>query len=184
MRQIVKIIIAAIILSVSICAQRPGWDLSYESVLEQNKVTKTEWIWTWLKNSKSPAANWISEWKGKPIVSSILIERPAFHAAERTTTRLIRTDDEAFHWNEIEGTRWGRKEEPIALQLYDAIYKVVISWQQYTPKSANGSHPEILPGYIGFLSHTGPDGSRQILLTMDDFERCIDKTCLPGKLIS
>jgi hypothetical protein len=166
---------------VSICAQESTWDLSYESVLERNKVAKTEWVWAWLKNTKSPAANWISEWKGKPIVSSILIEHPAFHAAERTTTWLIRTDDEAFYWNEVEGTRWGRQEEPIALQIYDAIYKDVTSWQQATPKSAQESHPDALPGYIGFLSHTGRNGSRQILLTMDDFVICLDKSCVPGK---
>jgi hypothetical protein len=184
MRPIVRIIIAAIVLSVSICAQQPDWDLSYESVLERNKVANDEWIRTWLKNSKSPASNWISEWNGKPIVSSILIEHPAFHAAERTTTWLIRTDDEAFYWNEVEGTRWGRTEEPIEPQIYDAIYKDVTSWHQYTSKSAKESHPEMLPGYIGFLSHTGPDGPTQILLTMEDFMICLDKTCLPGKLKS
>ncbi|PYS98907.1 MAG: hypothetical protein DMF63_12570 [Acidobacteria bacterium] len=181
MQQIVKLIIAAIFLSVPICAQQPTWDLSYESVLEQNKVTKTEWIRTWLKTTKSPAVNWISEWKGKPMVSSILIEHPAFHAAERTTTWLIRTENEAFYWNEVEGTRSGRVEEPIDTRIYDAIYKDVTSWQQAVPKSAKESHPDALPGYIGFLSHTGPDGSGQILLTMDDFVICLDESCLPGK---
>jgi hypothetical protein len=108
MRPIARIIIAAIFLSVSICAQQPNWDLSYEFVLERNKVAKSEWIWTWLKSTESPATSWISEWKGKPIISSILIEHPAFHAAERTTTGVIRTEDEAFYWDEVEGTRWGR----------------------------------------------------------------------------
>ena len=89
MRQILRIIIATMLVSVSIGAQERSWDLSYESGLERNNVEKSEWIWTWLKTTKSPAVNWISEWKGKSIVSSILIEHPAFHAADRTR-RVLR----------------------------------------------------------------------------------------------
>ena len=39
-----------------------------------------------------------------------------------------------------------------------------------------------LPGYIGFISYQGPRGSKQMLLTMDDFFVCLDKSCLPGKI--
>jgi hypothetical protein len=180
MRANVKIILAALLLNTLISAQTSTWDLTYKSVLERNNVAKSEWIWTWLNNTKSPAAEWISGWKGRPIISSILIEHPAFHAAERTTTRLIRTEDEAFYWNYVEGNKSGIRE-PITLQIYDDIYKQVTSWQQAIPKSAKETHPDSLPGYIGFLSHAGPDGSRQMLLTMEDFIICLIKTCAPGK---
>ena len=181
MRHIAKIVTAAIFLNVAICAQQPSWDLSYESVLERNNVAKTEWIWPWLKRYRSPAADWVSRWDGKRIVSSILIEHPAFHAAEHTTTWLIRTADEAFYWDEVEGRTSRRNEEPITPQIYDDIYKQVTSWQQLPPKSANELPKDALHGYIGFLSHAGPDGSRQILLTLEDFIVCLDTTCLPGK---
>ena len=181
MRFIAKIITAVILLNVAICAQQPSWDLSYESVLERNNVAKTEWIWPWLKRYKSPAADWIAGWDGKSIVSSILIEFPAFHAAEHTTIWLIRTGDEAFYWDEVEGRKSRRNEEPITPQIYDDIYKQATAWQQLPPKSANELPKDALPGYIGFLSHHGPDGSRQVLLTLDDFLICLDKSCMPGK---
>lgn len=172
------------VVSLSIYAQpkgaSSGWDLTYRSVLEQNKVVRSEWIWPWLARYKSPAEKWISGWEGKPIVSSILIEYPAFHAAEHTTIWLIRTGDEAFYWEEVESTRARRNEEPIAPQLYDALYGAASSWRQLVPKPAKDVPTNGLPGYIGFLSLHGPDGSRQMLLTLDDFIICLNKSCLPG----
>lgn len=181
MRRVIKIIIAATFLSLTIFAQSAEWDLSYKSLLERNNVAKNEWIRMWLNNTKSPAADWISNWKGMPIVSSVLIEHPAFHAAERTTTWLIRTDDEAFYWDHVEGTKYGGNKEPISLKIYDDIYKQVVAWKQLQPKSRTELPRNALTGYIGFLSHAGPDGSRQMLLTLDDFMTCLDKECMPGK---
>jgi hypothetical protein len=82
---------------VSAQQSRPLWDFTYESVLAKNKVAKSELISSWLGRYKSPAEKWFSEWQGKPIISSILIEYPAFHAGEHTTMWLVRTDDEAFY---------------------------------------------------------------------------------------
>src|SRR5688572_11492867 len=131
MSQIARLLIGIFLINISICAQEkissPGWDLSYESVLERNNVPKSDWIWTWVKRYKTPAAEWVSGWKGKPIVSSIMIEHPAFHAAEHTTIWLIRTDDEAFYWESIEGSK-SDNEEPISPKIYDEIYKQVVSW--------------------------------------------------------
>ncbi|HUR96867.1 MAG TPA: hypothetical protein VMZ26_02245 [Pyrinomonadaceae bacterium] len=181
MRQIARIIIAAILLHGAVSAQQPRWDLSYGSVLERNGVANDAWVRTWLKNSKSPAAEWIAGWRGKPIISSILIEYPAFHAAERTTMWLVRTEHEAFYRDYVEGARYGENEEPISLKIYDDIYKQVTSWQQLAPRSAQELPDQALAGYLGFLSYKGPDGSKQMLLTLDDFVGCLDKECLPGK---
>ncbi|MEJ7848177.1 MAG: hypothetical protein WKF92_08835 [Pyrinomonadaceae bacterium] len=182
------ILIAAMFVSLPISAQQKvasiDWDLSYKSVLERNNVAKSGWIWPWLEKYKSPAEKWISGWEGKPIVSSILIEYPAFHAAEHTTMWLIRTSNEAFYWESIEGREDDKNEEPIAPQLYDAVFKQVSSWQQLEPKTAKELPEQALPGYLGFLSYNGPNESKQMLVTMDDFFICLDKTCLPGKMKS
>ena len=174
------------LVSLSICAQQKvasfGWDLTYKSVLERNNVAKSEWIWPWLAQYKSPAEKWISGWEGKPIVTSILIEFPAFHAAEHTTIWLIRTNDEAFYWEMVEGRESDKNEESIAPQVYDAVLKQALSWQQLEPKMAKDLPEQALPGYFGFLSYNGPNESKQMLLTMDDFVICLDKGCLPGKL--
>jgi hypothetical protein len=183
MLKIVRIMIAVMLVSISICAQQTtGWDLTYKSVLERNNVGKSEWIWPWLDRDKSPAADWIANWEGKPVVSSILIEHPAFHAAEHTTIWLIRTNDEAFYWGLVEGG--DQNEEPIAPQIYDVIYQKATAWQQFVPKPAKELRKGELPGFVGFISHQGPSGSKQMLLTMDDFFICLDKSCLPGKIKS
>ncbi len=165
--------------------QKPSidWDLSYKSVLERNNVAKTEWIWPWLAQYKTPAEKWVTGWRGKPIVSSVLIEHPAFHAAEHTTMWLIRTADEAFYWESVApGKRIGY-EEPLSPDIYDTLYKEASTWQQLPPKPASDLPDQVLPGYMGFLSTFGPGGSRQMLLTMDDFFICPDKAdCGPGKL--
>ncbi len=157
------------------------WDLTYKSVLERNNVAKTEWIWPWLAGYKTPAEKWVTGWQGKPIVSSVMLEHPNFHAAEHTTIWLIRTQDEAFYWEFVEGSKNIGYEEPISTQLYDAFYKDASSWQQLPPKPASELPDQALPGYMGFLSLYGADGSRQMLLTMDDFMICLDKSCTPGK---
>jgi hypothetical protein len=185
--KLARITITALLISISIAAQHtaPPWDFSYKSVLEKNNVGKDELIRTWLGRYKSPAVKWFSEWNGKPIVSSILIEHPNFHAAEYTITWLIRTDDEAFYWEMVEGHETDRNEEPISPQTYDEIYRLASSWEQLTPRPAKDLQKEEWPGYFGFLSYHGPSGSRQILLTMEDFIICPDRSnCVPGKLKS
>jgi hypothetical protein len=157
-----------------------GWDLTYKSLLEQNKVEKNNWIWGWLAHYRSPAEKWITNWKGKPIVSSILIENPAFHAAEHQTMWFVRTKDEAFYWESTEGHETDESEEPISTQIYDNFYKEASSWQQLSPKSAAELPDQVLPGYMAFLSVYGSNGSKQMLLTMEDFVICLNKSCLPG----
>jgi hypothetical protein len=53
-----------------------------------------------------------------------------------------------------------------------------------TPKPAAELRKEEWPGYFGFLSYHGSSGSKQMLLTMEDFMICLDKACLPGKIKS
>jgi hypothetical protein len=183
--KIATILIAAMIVGGSICAQQKtpfnGWDLTYKSVLERNNVAKTDWVWLWLGHYKSPAEKWISTWDGKPIISSVLIEYPAFHAAEYQTLWFIRTEDEAFYWESTEGRENDENQDVITPELYDALYKHASSWQQLAPKTAKELPEQALPGYFGVLSLSGPNGSKQMLLTVEDFFICLNKACLPGE---
>ena len=183
--KIATILMAVMIVSGSIYAQQKppsnGWDLTYKSVLERNKVAKTDWIWPWLAHYKSPAEKWISTWDGKPIISSVLVEYPAFHAAEYQTLWFIRTEDEAFYWESTEGRENDKNQDVITPELYDALYTQASSWQQLAPKTAKELPEQVLPGYFGVLSLSGPNGSKQMLITAEDFFICLNKACLPGE---
>jgi len=185
MLKLAKTLVLIVSLSMAISAQEKAlfeWDLSYNSLLEQNNVAASDWIWKWLKDSESPAKNWVATWEGKTVVSSILIEYPAFHAGERTTMWFVRTDDGAHYWELVQDGKPRRNEEEIKPTIYDSLFRTVTSWNQLIPKPANETPKDVLPGYIGFLSFYDKNGSKQILLTMEDFVICLDATCLPGKL--
>ena len=166
----------------------PNWDFTYAPLLERNNVGKDELIRQWLAGIKSPAEKWVTGWKGKPITSSILIEYPAFHAAERQTIWLVRTADEAHYWElteDFRSTRWAEEaelEEPFDPRSYDEFYAQATAWQQLPPKSADELPDQAFPGYMGFISLYGPNSSRQMLLTLDDFFHCSPKDCTPGKM--
>jgi len=176
------LIFAVIILSQSIYAQGQkeyfGWDLTYESILEKNNVDRKEWIWKWLKtdyvglnpNYQSPAKKWISEWQGdRPIVSSILIEFPAFHAAERTTLWFFRTKDEAFYWVYVEDNNALLRKLGIDLPAYDELFEQMSSWKQNKPLEDKKEDRDSIPGFIGFLNLFEKDKTGQMLLTKEDF---------------
>ena len=195
MIKIKTLIIAVIILSQTVWAQNTkpyfGWDLSYESVLEKNKVDRREGIWKWLKftykkdydpDYETPAKKWISEWKGEPIISSVVIDYPAFHAAEHTTMWFFRTKDKAYYWEYIDESSPQLKKIELKPEVYDKIYQQMSSWEQYKPLKPKETHPDDLPGFIGFLSSYEKDKSRQILLTRQDFMICETKDCDKRKL--
>jgi hypothetical protein len=167
--------------------QPTNWDFTYTSLLERNNVGKDELIRQWLAGIKSPAEQWITRWKGKPITSSILIEYPAFHAAERQTIWLVRTADGAHYWELTESlgsTKWAEEaevEEPIQPRLFDDFYAQATTWEELAPKPRAELPEQVFPGYMGFISLYGPEDSRQMLLTFDDFIQCPQKACAPGK---
>ena len=180
-----KFLFAIALISLSVSGQDRvssfGWDLTYESLLKKNNVADSELISAWLRMSKSPAEAWLAELKTKSATSAILIEYPAFHAAERTTMLLFRTETGAFYWEFVEGGRWGRNEEPVKLQHFDAILNEVSTWKQLPPKRADELPDQVFPGYMGFVSYFDSKGSGQMLLTMDDFFICPVRNCAPGK---
>lgn len=183
MLRLSKLFILYLLISLPIFAQNKdsfGWDLSYKTVLERNNVGQSELISIWLNKNKSPVEDWIKNWNGKPIVSSVLVEYPAFHAAEHQTWWLVRTSDAAYYWEITEGREKDQIEEALKPEIYDAIFKQVSSWQQLVPKSPKDTTEGEWPGYLGFLSFFDANGTTQILITTEDFFTCPTKNCVPG----
>ena len=157
-----KALVVLVLLGLPILAQNKdtfGWDLTYRSVLDRNKVAKTEWIWRWLGDYKTPAEGWIVTRGAEPIVSSILIEYPAFHAGEHTSMWFFRTADGAYYWESVRGQKHS-SEEPLKPAVYDTSFQTVSTWDQLTPKSPAELRKDELPGYFGFLSTVDKNGSR------------------------
>jgi len=187
MIKITNLIIAAVLLCLPVFAQesnRPlGWDLTYSSVLETNKIGSNEWIQKWLASDyQSPAKKWISERQGEPIVSSILIEYPAFHAGEHTTMWLFRTKNRAYYWQTVEGEESNDVKKDLKSQVYDNLLTLVSSWQQAKPVKPENTPTGGIPGYIGFLSLYDKGKSRQMLLSQEDFVICDTKECKSWKV--
>jgi hypothetical protein len=188
--RITSLIITVAILSQPVCAQKSslslGWDLTYSSVLERNNVGRGEWIWKWLgPDYQSPVGKLISEWRGEPIVSSVLIEFPAFHAGEHTTAWFVRTKDHAYYWEFLEGKPPDPAKEALKPQLYDKLFATASAWQQGKPLRVEDTPTGGIPGYIGFLSLYRQGESRQMLLNLEDFFICETKDCesrKPGRL--
>ena len=159
-----------------------GWDLDYATLLNGQSAEDTLFLKKWLAAEKSPAKGWIDDWKGDPLVSSILIDYPAFHAGERTTMWFGRTSTKAFYRENINSTRPQNREMELPTDVYDQIFDTVSLWQPYKPKRKNDLPKDVIPGYFGFLSIYGRSGSHQLLLTTDDFVICINvrKGCTPG----
>ncbi len=190
MLKITSLLIAVTLLSQPVCAQKSnrslGWDLTYSSVLERNNIGRSEWIWKWLGSGyQAPAKKWISEWRGEPIVSSILLEYPAFHAGEHTTMWFVRTKDHAYYWQAVEDEEANDVKKVLKPRVYDNLFMLVSSWQQAKPLRVEDTPTEGVPGYIGFLSLYDRDKSRQMLLSQEDFVICDTKECKtwkPGRL--
>lgn len=180
------------------CAQRArarslGWDLTYSSVLDANSVGPDEWIRKWIgANYQSAAKGWISSWSHGPIQSAVLLEFPATHAGERIIIWLVRTKNEAYYYERAEGNPLLKDDKPPAernetldVQVYEKLFSMVSTWQQANPRKPEETPAGAVPGYSGFLSIYGAEGSRQILLTSGDFASCETKECKtwkPGRL--
>ena len=168
------LLLVALILIQPICGQRTesalGWDLTYSSILAKNKVERAAWIRKWLMTERrSPAKRWISTWQGEPILSSILIEYPAFHAGERTTMWFIKTKTRTYYWESVQATNPHTTKRELAGHIYDDFFKVVASWPQYKPLRIEDLPKDTLPGFIGIISFYDKRKSRQMLLTFEDF---------------
>ncbi|MFQ5720393.1 MAG: hypothetical protein ACE5IK_12670 [Acidobacteriota bacterium] len=102
-------------------------------------------------------------------MSSILLDVPSFHAGERVQEFLVRTRSGAFAWVFTDGKPEASQDMPIDAALYDDLIAELSSWEQAPRLTKEKAGDQVPSGYIGFLSLYEPRGSRQILLTMEDF---------------
>ena len=145
-----------------------GWDLAYTSLLRNNGVCPGD-IYCEIAAIKPqpPVHKRFAEWKGEPIVSSILIELPGH--ASMVASWLIRTKDEAYFWGFDPDDRTPGEMQRVPVQDYDRVFETMTCWQQDQPlnrkffdERGDGG------GYSGFLSLFKEGRSRQMLLTERD----------------
>lgn len=141
-----------------------GWDLTYYSVVKKMHLcTRSALCEGWAKPAP-PIHNYLSEWQGDPIISSIEIELPDGHAS-MAALWLIRTKDQAYYYvfYPLDKDYSGGKHV-ISTQDYDTVFEKISCWLQLEPEQLTfGPH-----GYIGFLSMYKEGKSRQMLLTYED----------------
>ena len=196
--RIILLLLAAGFLASQLCGQKTsptfGWDLTYSSILKKNNIGQEESIRKWLRMYRhSPAKDWIKKWKGGRIISSILIEYPAFHAGERSTLWLVRTKSHAYYWESIQTdvdspariAEHTQKKE-VKPPLYDDFFRIAVSWKQGMALKPEVVPDQGIPGYLGFLGLYDKSMTSQMLLNLEDFVVCATKKCEksgPGRLM-
>jgi hypothetical protein len=156
-----------------------GWDLTYSSVLKRNNIGRDEWLWGWLgRDYQSPVKSLVEGWHGEPIVFSILIEYPVFHAGEHIVQWFVRTRNRAYYWGYLDGKARGHVKESIKPEVFDRMFEQMFSWQQAGPQKPEDTPHGGVPGYLGFLSLYRGGDSRQLLLSQEDFFICEKKRCV------
>jgi hypothetical protein len=163
----------------------PAWDLSYQRVLADNHVKPNEWLAEWLRVHRSAPMKEVSERVNEVGVrSAILLEYPAFHAGERLTFLVIRTDVDAYAWNFVDGKSSEYKARLLDPNGVDSLVAELFAWVQGPPLNREEVLPDVPAGYFAFLSIYAKAGSRQILLTRRDFKDPSDpRGAKPGRVI-
>ena len=144
-----------------------GWDLTYTSLLRNSGICPGD-VYCEIAPTKPqpPVHKLFAEWKGEPIVSSILIELPDGHAA-MFETWLVRTTTQAYV-RTFHPDHETPDMQPLPTQDYDRAFETMTCWQQDQPLSGKFFDGHTRDGYVGFLSLFKDGRSRQMLLTYTD----------------
>ena len=141
-----------------------GWDLTYTSLLRNSGVCPGDEYCEIASIKPQPLVHKLfAEWKGEPIVSSILIELPDGHAA-MFETWLVRTTTQAFVQT-FDPDHETPDMQTLRTQDYDRAFETMTCWQQDQPRIGTFYTRD---GYVGFLSLFKEGRSRQMLLTYTD----------------
>ena len=177
MQRLLPLLILFILTPISAQAQEPIshdhlWDLSYHSVLNQNKIRwdhSVGTLFTWLEH-RDKESQYIREFVQQELnnlpQASFLLDHPTFPSAGRTTILGIRNGDQCYYW--WRSTDEGMKEfkrRSMDPQLFQQIVDHLHSMQQRGYETMGG--PE--KAYAGFLSVFKDGQPRQILLHINDF---------------
>jgi hypothetical protein len=173
-----------------------GWDLTFRTILKQNSIGMGEWIVRWLMIPttdqgdpppmyyKSPITDTITTWKDDKIVSSVLLEYPAFHAGEHLTLWMVRTQSNLYLWEYVKG-KPKIERKLIDTEIYDREFQNIFSLDNSKKLSIEDVPDGSIPGYFAILSSFSGGKSKQIFLNTNDFLSCTSKDCKnlqPGKL--
>lgn len=149
-----------------------NWDLSYQSLLNQNQIRwdhSVGTLFTWLEHRDIESEyiiEFIEEELSKLPQETFLLDHPTFPSAGRTTILGIRQGNQCYYW--WRSTDQGMKEfkkRPMDGALFTQIVDHLHSMQQRGYENMGG--PE--KAYAGFLSVFKDGQSRQILLHINDF---------------
>ena len=144
------------------------FDLTYKEVMKTNGIASGDWLGTWLRDHPGPPLKkTLRRWRRGPVVASMLVDCPAFHAAERSAYYFVRAEDAAYYWAFVDGKV--EEEGPVPLVTFDSLLATLSALDQAPPLPAERAAPDVPPGYFGFLSTFDRGVTRQILLTLEDF---------------
>ena len=177
MQRLLPLLFSILLAPLCLLAQHPSsqehlWDLSYQSMLNQNKIRwdhSVGTLFTWLEHRDAESQyiqEFIQEELDKLPQASFLLDHPTFPSAGRTTILGIREGDNCYYW--WRSTDEGMKEfkkRPLDPQLFQQIVDHLYSMQQRGYETMGG--PE--KAYAGFLSVFKDGQARQILLHINDF---------------
>ncbi|MDH3708671.1 MAG: hypothetical protein OER04_02220 [Cyclobacteriaceae bacterium] len=149
-----------------------NWDLSYQSVLNQNQIRwdhSVGTIFTWLADRDTESqyiTRFIEEELGKLPQETFLLDHPTFPSAGRTTILGIRQGNQCYYWwrSTDEGMKEFKKRS-LDPELFQQIVDHLHSMQQRDYESMGG--PE--KAYAGFMSVFKDGQGKQILLHINDF---------------
>lgn len=150
----------------------PGWDLTYQSLLDLNGV---KWdhhqgtIFTWLKDREQEhrtIVNFIQGELEKKPQEAFLIDHPTFPSGGRTTVLGVKNSTGCYYfWRSTDENMKEFKHQPISTELFDQIFNRLHALKQRGFENMGG--PE--KAYAGFLSTLQAGQSRQVLLHINDF---------------
>ncbi len=150
----------------------PGWDLTYESLLDLNGVKwdhRQGTIFTWLKDREQEhrtIVNFIQGELDKKPQATFLIDHPTFPSGGRTTVLGVKNRTGCYYfWRSTDENMKEFKRQPISAELFDQIFDRLHSLKQRGFENMGG--PE--KAYAGFLSTLQAGQSRQVLLHINDF---------------
>ena len=155
------------------------WDLTYHSMLDKNSA-EDKWLWEWLghyttgeRNPEdycSPISKMLMEWNKGHIVSSFLIEGPAFHAGEHHSLWAVETKDTILLYSIIEDS-FDTVCEKLTREKYYMLLSTLVDWEQGPVQLhkefywSTGSYP----GYFAFVSVYAQGRTRQIKIPYDEY---------------
>lgn len=148
------------------------WDLSYQSVLDFNKV---KWnhsqgtIYTWLKDREqehNTIVNFINKELANDPSEAFLIDHPTFPSGGRTTVLGVKYETGCYYfWRSTDENMREFKQQPMSKELFNQIFSRLHTLKQRGFENMGG--PE--KAYAGFLSTMKSGQAKQLLLHINDF---------------